>query len=144
MNINDLKEILTLLNKYNFSKFEMNYEGNFIKVERRPNNEISIDKEFVNKEKINFKSEIDKASDEKIEIIKSPIVGVFYNYKELDLNPYVQVGDKVKKGQVIGVIEAMKIMNEIKSEYDGEILDICVPNKGIVEFGEPIIKLKLE
>ncbi len=144
MNIDDLKEILTLLNKYNFSKFEMNYEGNFIKVERKASNEISVDKELINKEKINSKSKIDKSSNEKIEVIKSPIVGVFYNYKELDSNPYVQVGDKVKKGQVIGVIEAMKIMNEIKSNHDGEILEICVPNKGIVEFGEPIIKLKLK
>ena len=54
----------------------------------------------------------------------------------------VNVGDKVKKGQVLCIIEAMKLMNEIESEYDGEIVEVCVQNEGVVEYAMPLFKIK--
>ena len=73
--------------------------------------------------------------------IKSSLVGVFYAAPSPDAKPYVEVGSKVKKGDVLCIIEAMKLMNEIVAEQDGEIVDICVRNGDFVEFGQTLFNL---
>jgi acetyl-CoA carboxylase biotin carboxyl carrier protein len=73
--------------------------------------------------------------------VKSPMVGVFYAAPSPDAQPYVRRGDKVKKGDVLCVIEAMKLLNEIVAETDGEIADICVQNGQVVEFSQTLFKL---
>lgn len=80
--------------------------------------------------------------DEDTRFITSPIVGVFYAAPSPDSKPYVQVGDTVKKGQVVGIVEAMKLMNEIESEEDGVITQILVENQSAVEYGQPLFKIK--
>ena len=70
------------------------------------------------------------------------MVGTFYASPAPGKPPYVSVGDKVKKGQVLCVIEAMKLMNEIESEFDGEIAEICVKNEDVIEYGQPLFKIK--
>jgi acetyl-CoA carboxylase biotin carboxyl carrier protein len=72
----------------------------------------------------------------------SPMVGTFYAQPSPDKPPFVKVGDKVKKGQTICIIEAMKLMNEIESEYDGEIVKVLVNNEDMVEFGQPLFLIK--
>ena len=74
--------------------------------------------------------------------IDSPIVGTFYDAPSPDAEPYVQVGDEVKKGDVVCIIEAMKLMNEIEAEQDGIVEAILVANEGPVEYGQPLIRLK--
>ena len=69
-------------------------------------------------------------------LVTSPLVGTFYAAPSQDLPPYVQVGDKVKKGQVLAIVEAMKLMNEIESDFDGEIAEIYVENGQPVEYGQ--------
>ncbi|MDO5338274.1 MAG: acetyl-CoA carboxylase biotin carboxyl carrier protein [Eubacteriales bacterium] len=71
-------------------------------------------------------------------IVKSPLVGTFYQAPSPEGEPFVQVGDCVKKGQVLGIVEAMKLMNEIESEYDGTVLEILAENKHMVEYGQPL------
>ncbi len=73
--------------------------------------------------------------------VKSPMVGVFYMTPSPDAQPFVKLGDKVKKGDVLCIIEAMKLMNEIVAETDGEIVDICLNSGDIVEFGQTMFKL---
>lgn len=73
--------------------------------------------------------------------VKSPMVGVFYASPTPDAEPFVRVGKKVKKGDVLCIVEAMKIMNEITSEQDGEIVDICVKNGEVVEFSQILFKI---
>ena len=72
----------------------------------------------------------------------SPMVGTFYAQAAPEKPPFVKVGDKVKKGQTICIIEAMKLMNEIESEYDGEIAELLVENEEMVEFGQPLFLLR--
>ena len=74
--------------------------------------------------------------------VKSPIVGVFYAAPAENADPYVNIGDKIKKGQTLCIVEAMKLMNEITAEEDGEILEICVTNGQVVEFGTELFRIK--
>lgn len=76
-------------------------------------------------------------------IVKSPIVGTFYRAAEPGAPPFVSVGDVVKKGQVLCIIEAMKLMNEIDSEYEGEITNVYVENGQPVQYGERIFAIRL-
>ena len=74
-------------------------------------------------------------------IIKSPLVGRFYAAPAVGSDNYVKVGDKVEEGQTLAIIEAMKLMNEIKSEYSGTIKSILVKNEELVEYGQPLFVL---
>lgn len=74
--------------------------------------------------------------------IVAPMVGTFYAKPAPDKPPYVQVGDKVKKGQIVCIIEAMKLMNEIESDVDGEIVECLVENEQMVEYGQPLFLVK--
>ena len=80
--------------------------------------------------------------EENLKVVKCPMVGTFYASSSPEKEPFVKVGDKVKKGQVLCIVEAMKLMNEIESEFDGEIVEICVKNEDIVEYGTPLFKIK--
>ena len=74
--------------------------------------------------------------------IKSPMVGTFYSKPSPDKEAFVKVGDKVKKGQVVCIIEAMKLMNEIEAEFDGEVVEVCLNDGEAVEYGKSLFKLK--
>ena len=74
--------------------------------------------------------------------LKSPFVGTFYSSPSPDKASYVKVGDKVHKGQTLCILEAMKIMNEIEADVSGEIVEICVDNESLVEYGEVLFKIK--
>lgn len=81
-------------------------------------------------------------NDEEGTLITAPIVGVFYSASSPDAAPFVKVGDTVKKGQVVGIVEAMKLMNEIESEVDGVIAEVLVKNQMAVEYGQPLFRVK--
>ena len=83
-----------------------------------------------------------EVKEENFKVVKSPMVGTFYASSSPKKEAFVKVGDKVHKGQVLCIIEAMKLMNEIESEYDGEIVEICVNNEDMVEYGTPLFKIK--
>jgi acetyl-CoA carboxylase biotin carboxyl carrier protein len=83
-------------------------------------------------------------ADEDVElvIIKSPIVGTFYRAPEPGARPYAEDGDRVKKGQVLCIIEAMKLMNEINAEVDGEVVKVYVENGQAVQYGERLFAIR--
>lgn len=91
---------------------------------------------------------VDKAEAAQLEerqeykVIKSPMVGTYFESASPKDEPFVKLGDKIHKGQVLCIVEAMKLMNEIESEYDGEIVEICVKNEEMVEYGRPLFKIK--
>ena len=75
-------------------------------------------------------------------VVTSPLVGTFYASSAPDKEAFVKVGDHVKKGQVLGIIEAMKLMNEIESDYDGVVDSILVNNEEVVEYGQPLFRIR--
>jgi len=74
--------------------------------------------------------------------IRSPMVGTFYRRPAVDAEPFIDVGDQIKKGSVLCIIEAMKLMNEIDSEFSGKVLEICLEDGQMVEYGEVIFKIE--
>lgn len=73
--------------------------------------------------------------------VKSPLIGVFYEAASPDAPPFVRPGDRVKKGDVLCIVEAMKMMNEICAETDGTIIDVCAENGALVEYGQLLFKI---
>ena len=84
------------------------------------------------------KAEVAKAS---LLEIKSPMVGTFYSAPEPGARPYISVGDRISKGQIVCIIEAMKIMNELESEYDGVVREVGVPDTHPVEYGQVLFRV---
>ena len=82
-------------------------------------------------------------SDGNVAYVTSPFVGTFYRSPSPDSSPFVDVGTRIKKGQVLCIVEAMKLMNEIESEIEGSIVQILVENGQAVEYGEPLFKIKV-
>ena len=82
-----------------------------------------------------------EAIEEEGNIVKSPMVGTFYMKPSPDAEPYVEVGKQVKKGDVLCIIEAMKLMNEIESEFTGEVNEILVKDGEMVEYGKPLFRI---
>ena len=91
---------------------------------------------------INEVTNKEKTQEDIYKIIKSPRVGTFYSRPAPNKDVFAKVGDIVKKGQVICIVEAMKLMNEIESEFDGEIAEVCIKDGDVVEYGTPLFKIK--
>ena len=83
-----------------------------------------------------------ETQEDNCKIVKSPMVGTFYLKPDPNSNPYVEIGKKVKKGDILCIIEAMKLMNEIECEFDGEIEEILAKDGEMVEYGKPLFKIK--
>lgn len=75
-------------------------------------------------------------------VVKSPIVGTFYRSPSPEKDPFVQVGDSVQKGDTLFIIESMKLMNEVASDFDGKVVEILVENGQPVEFGQPVMRIE--
>ena len=83
-----------------------------------------------------------KNEDDGLKVVTSPMVGTFYAKSSPSADPFAWVGKKVKKGETLCIIEAMKLMNEIESEFDGEIVEILAQNEEAVDYGKPLFKIK--
>lgn len=118
------------------TKISMKKEEKQVVVENLPVKEI---KTVETSEVIENKKE-EKAQEGNI--VKSPMVGTFYSKPSPNSEAYVTVGQKVKKGDVLCIIEAMKLMNEIESEFDGEVVEILVKEEETVEYGKPLFVIK--
>ncbi len=101
---------------------------------------VTAEKQMANVVEIPTKQEVMVEDD--VKVITAPMVGTFYASSAPDKPPYVKEGDKIRKGQVVCIVEAMKLMNEIESEFDGEVVEVCVKDGEIVEYGKPLFKIK--
>ena len=85
---------------------------------------------------------VETEKEDNYKVITSPVVGTFYSKSAPTANPYVHVGQTVKKGDVLCIIEAMKLMNEIEAECSGEIIEILAKDEEMVDYGKPLFKIK--
>ena len=136
-----LKEIINILENSSVNEIEVKFWGKTYRVVKSPSNNSS--KQYVNNpdlptqlepEKLEVKN--DSSTGQDTLEIKSPMPGVFYGSKSPEASPFVDEGDTVKSGQVICIIESMKIMNEIESDFDGKIKKILVNNSEPVEYDQ--------
>ena len=147
MEIKKLKELIDFLRENQVAEYEYEEEGKHIKLTladyyqgKKENYKGGIQKvENNNKEK---RQEDENQDDENLVIVRSPIVGTFYSAPQKDAKPFTSKGERVKKGDVLCIVEAMKVMNEIESPVDGIVEDILVENGEVVEFDKIIIKIK--
>jgi acetyl-CoA carboxylase biotin carboxyl carrier protein len=141
MEFEDLKELIELLKDTDITELQIEKEGSKVKIKREKTLspiEMPIHKSPVLREKIVAEDE----EAQRLVTVTSPIVGTFYRSPTPDGSPFVEVGIKVNKGQVLCIIEAMKLMNEIESDVDGIVVKILVENGHPVEYGEPLFLIE--
>ncbi len=148
MNIKEIKEMIQLMNENSLSEFEMEKDGLKIRIKKGVGGSIEQSVIYETRpvsgskpQEINPKESKAPAVESK-RSVKSPMVGTFYASPAPDAPPFVQAGSQVEVGQVICIIEAMKLMNEIKSEVRGKIVEIPVHNGDPVEFGQTLFVLE--
>ena len=159
MNLDELKRILDLVRDHELAEFELEHEGLRLKIRKdaatvaapaphggssgaaamampAPSAAAAVPAPAG--------AATEPAGEEDIElaVVKSPIVGTFYRSSEPSAPPFVDIGSTVKKGQVLCIIEAMKLMNEIDSEYDGDVVNIYVENGQPVQYGERLFAIR--
>ena len=144
MEYEKIKQLMDDMGNSKLSSIDIDFpDGTKISMKKNENAEATIKTVVVeNKEVKTEESESTKLSDENTgNIVKSPMVGTFYIRPNPSAEPYVEVGKRVKKGDVLCIVEAMKLMNEIESEFDGEVAEILVKDGEAVEYAKPLFRI---
>jgi len=151
IDLDNLKDLIELVKGSEISELEVEKDGLRVKIKKPASSTSSISRRIERTvsailPSITSKQESAPSIPEEVEgrfhMIYSPIVGTFYRSPSPGAEPYVNVGDIVKKGQILCIIEAMKLMNEIEAEIDGKVVDIMVEDAQPVEYGEPLFKIE--
>lgn len=147
MDVSKVREYAEIMRKLDLTALEVqwNSDGQSIRMERNLTNAIPVMESAGTKEASAQKAVVSEAAQKAQEQdkgqITSPMVGVFYVASAEDAEPFVQVGSRVKAGDVVCIIEAMKLMNEIVAGQDGVITEVLATNGSIVEFGQPLFRI---
>ena len=140
MNYEEIQKLIETMGNSKLDTLSIEFpDGVKINMKKREEGSSAV----VNTKKEPEVTKTQEEKDETIQCITSPMVGTFYTKASPKEKEFVKVGDVVKKGQVLCIIEAMKLMNEVESEYDGEIVEICSKNEEMVDFGKPLFKIKV-
>ena len=142
MELEDLKDLIELLKETDITELQIEKDGTKVKIKREKllsSIEMPVHKSAVFKETI--VAETENAA-QRLVTVTSPIVGTFYRSPSPDAPPFTEMGMKVNKGQVLCIVEAMKLMNEIESDADGIVVKVLVENGQPVEYGEPLFLIE--
>ena len=142
MNIKDIAALAEIVRKNELTKLEIN--GESIVIERAPaavQAAAPAAAQLAVPEQMHTAEPIAEVQEKEGVYVKSPAVGVFYAAPSPDSKPFVAVGDTVRRGDTLFIIEAMKLMNEINSDVDGKIVEICVGNGQVVEYDQPLFRI---
>lgn len=154
MNIKEIKELIQMINSSDLAYFEVSSNDTTIKMDKSLTRNISDkistksselkENATVIENTVSIENDNIQIKDENIEeeFVKSPMVGTFYSSPSPEKDNFVSPGDKICKGSILCIIEAMKLMNEIESEVDGEIIDVLVKNGEMVEYGQELFKIR--
>jgi acetyl-CoA carboxylase biotin carboxyl carrier protein len=156
MDLDDIKQILDLVREHDLSEFELERDGLKVRIRKAGREVAYVAPSAGLTPPMGLPMPVppsapagspgaggDEAEPVNLAVIKSPIVGTFYRSSEPGARAFAEVGDTVRKGQVLCIIEAMKLMNEIESDCDGEIAAIYVENGRPVQFGERLFAVKV-
>jgi len=151
MNIKEIKEMITLMNENNLLELEIEKEGMRIRLKKeQPGGDktgspqiVTIPQVSVTQEQIQPTQERKTESLRKTVEIKAPMVGTFYRAPSPESPSFAEVGQNLEVGQVVCIIEAMKLMNEIKSEVKGKIVEVLAENGHPIEFGQPLFLVEV-
>ena len=149
MNLKEIREVINLMNEHDLTEIEIEREGTKIKIKKSSSEgyvpvykqptQYHIETQGA-PQKINGTEPVKEPSNRKD--IKSPMVGTFYRAASPESPPYVELGQIIEIGQVVCIVEAMKLMNEIKSEIRGKLVEVAVENAQPVEFGQTLFALE--
>lgn len=145
MNLEHIKVLIDMVDRSEITEF--NYEDKELKVvlkkEKEIRESVTMPVKHLTQEQIQVKEPA--STDEFIEdaiTINAPMVGTFYKSPSPEADPYVKVGDKVTNNSIVCILEAMKLFNEIQAEVSGEIIEILAEDGQLVEYGQPLFKVK--
>ena len=149
MEYEKIKQLMDDMGNSKLTSLDIEFpDGIKIKMEKNNGTQVvvtNLEEQIVKEEFHSNSSDISKNEQKEIteegNIVKSPMIGTFYMKPSPDSNPYVEVGSIVKKGTVLCIIEAMKLMNEIESEYEGKIVEILVKDGETVDYGKPLFRI---
>ena len=157
MNFDDIERILELVREHDLTEFELEGEGLKLRVRKSAEPAVPVHHHSSppppapgapppvaasSNPATAPQPMLPEEAEVELAVVKSPIVGTFYRSSEPGTAPFVDVGDRVKKDQVLCIIEAMKLMNEITSEYEGEIVSVYVENGTPVQYGERLFAIR--
>ena len=143
MNYEDIKKLIEDMGNSKLTEINIDFPDG-TRIGMKKDKEVQIiertTSQIVQSQPVVEKTE--KKQESETNIVKSPMVGTFYLRPDPNSAPYVEVGKTVKKGDVLCIIEAMKLMNEIESEFDGTIAEILVKDGEMVEYGKPLFRIR--
>ena len=150
MDLKQIKAIISLMENSNLNEFEIEDKDLKLRIKRGPESDPAIVAAPqvtvpVASPPVSATSSAQESAEEEedgVTVVKSPMVGTFYRASSPDNPPFVESGQKLNKGVVLCIIEAMKVMNEIKAESPGTVSAILVENGENVEYGQPLFKIK--
>ena len=148
MTIKELKDMINLMQEHGLVELEIEKNGFKIRLKKGATGTIVHEEAISNPKFIKSEKKAEAGQSQEINeepgivIIRSPMVGTFYSAPAPDAEPYVIRGKEVKAGDVLCIIEAMKLMNEIKTDVSGKITDVLVENGQPVEFDQPLFKIQ--
>lgn len=169
LKVQEIREIIRLIDQSSISEFTYEHDGSKIKLKKSTNTvteqvvvpeqhvvevvekkedapvvaEAKPQVEAVPQQEEKEEAPVVSDDDSVVEIV-SPMVGTFYRKPSPEADPYVQVGDKIKESTIVCIVEAMKLFNEIEAEVEGEIVEVLVEDGELVEYGQPLFKVKTD
>ena len=144
MEYEKIKQLIEDMGNSKITSIDIEFpDGMKVKMEKSTEKVVATEKIEAPREYIEVVKTEEKPEEKVVEgnIIKSPMIGTFYSKPSPDSMPYVEVGTVVKKGTVLCIVEAMKLMNEIESEFDGKIVEVLVKDGEPVDYGKPLFRI---
>ena len=146
MNLKEIKELINLMNENDLAELEIEREGAKIRIRKSSSGKFEAiagglsTPQIIQTVKLDQELEAKKGSgpEKNLVAVKAPMVGTFYRAPSPDTKPYIEIGQVIDVGQVVCIIEAMKLMNEIKSEVKGKVVEVIVESATPVEYGQAL------
>lgn len=143
MEYETIKQLMQDMENSTLSSLSVHFpDGSKISMKKEITQENRKEPKQITESKIEQKTNTEEENTIEGNIVTSPMVGTFYLKPSPTSQPYVEIGKEVKKGDTLCIIEAMKLMNEIESEFDGKIIEILVKDGEPVEYGKPLFRIK--